>query len=39
MNMLRTCVMSSHYDTNKGQPSSWHEDVNKSDAPFDTNNA
>ena len=39
MNMLRTRFTSSHYRTNEGQPSSSHEHVNASGAPFDTNNA
>ena len=30
--------MSLYYDIDEGQPSSWHEDVNKGDAPVDTNN-
>ena len=39
MNLLRTRFTSSHYRTNEGQPSSSHEHVNESGAPFDTNNA
>ena len=38
MNVLRIHFMSLYYDIDEGQPSSWHEDVNKGDAPFDTNN-
>ena len=39
MNVLRTHFMSSHYRTNKGQPSSSHENMNEGDALFDKNNA
>ncbi|KAL6336205.1 hypothetical protein AAG906_011087 [Vitis piasezkii] len=39
MNMLRTHFTSSQYRTDEGQPSSSHEHVNESGAPFDTNNA
>ena len=39
MNVLRTRFTSSHNHTDKGQPSSSHEHVNESGAPFDTNNA
>ena len=39
MNVLRTHFTSSHYRTDEDQPSSSHEHVNESGAPFDTNNA
>ena len=39
MNVLRTHFLSSHYCTNKGQPSSSHENMNEGDALFDKNNA
>ena len=39
MNVLRTRFTFSHYFTNKCQLSSFHEHVNESGAPFDTNNA
>ena len=39
MNLLRTRFTSSHYRTNEGQPSSSHEHVNESGAPFVINNA
>ena len=38
MNVLRTRFTSSHNHTDKGQPSSSHEHVNESGAPFYTNN-
>ena len=39
MNVLKTRFTSSNYRTDEGQPSSSHEHVNESDAPFDANNA
>ncbi|KAL6325787.1 hypothetical protein AAG906_026616 [Vitis piasezkii] len=36
--VLRTRFTSSHYCTDKGQPSNYHEHVNESGAPFYTNN-
>ena len=39
MNVLGTRFTSSHNHTDKGQPSSSHEHVNESGAPFVINNA
>lgn len=36
--VLRTRFTSSHYRTDEGQPSNFHEHVNESGAPFYTNN-
>ena len=36
--VLRTRFTSSHYLTDEGQPSNFHEHVNESGAPFYTNN-
>ncbi|KAJ9703185.1 hypothetical protein PVL29_004814 [Vitis rotundifolia] len=38
MKVLRTRFTSSHYRTDEGQPSNFHEHVNESGARFDTNN-
>ena len=37
--VLRTRFTSSHYCTDEGQPSNFHEHVNESGAPFYTNNS